>query len=93
MVGTRGNNTAARDDELTYNAFANSRVDNNPFNPDGDFESAQPIGARGADNQPTGRNFVKEDRETEQSDRTGKIPRGMFQPCAIHRLHAKLIRS
>ncbi|KAI0768125.1 hypothetical protein BD413DRAFT_664690 [Trametes elegans] len=62
-------------DNLTYNPQADARPDNAAFdessNPD-----LQPVGARGADNQPTYRDYKREDAETERSEQTGQIPRG-----------------
>ncbi|KAI9057206.1 hypothetical protein FKP32DRAFT_1598306 [Trametes sanguinea] len=61
-------------DGLTYNAQADARPDNAAFdestNPD-----IHPVGARGADNQPTYRDYRAEDKETARSDETGQIPR------------------
>ncbi|KAJ8456788.1 hypothetical protein ONZ51_g11917 [Trametes cubensis] len=62
-------------DGLTYNPQADARPDNAAFdestNPD-----TQPVAARGADNQPTYRNFRAEDDEAAFSEKTGQIPRG-----------------
>lgn len=67
----------ARDqvDDLTYNPKGTMQHDDAAYNDTGDIESAHPVGARGADNQPTNRNFLQEDQETEKSEHTGKIPR------------------
>lgn len=61
-------------DNLTYNPQADSRSDNAAF--DDTDPSFQPVGARGADNQPTYRNAGREDLGAERSDQTGQIPRG-----------------
>ncbi|KAI0329091.1 hypothetical protein GY45DRAFT_1354742 [Cubamyces sp. BRFM 1775] len=62
-------------DGMTYNPQADARPDNAAFdettNPD-----SQPVGARGADNQPTYRDYRAEDKEAERSERSGQIPRG-----------------
>ena len=62
-----------------YNSTPNSRglCSRAEFNPDR-AEDLQPLGARGADNQPTGRDYGKEDMETAYSDETGQIPRSMY---------------
>ncbi|CDO75793.1 hypothetical protein BN946_scf184934.g8 [Trametes cinnabarina] len=61
-------------DNMTYNPQADARPDNAAFdestNPD-----IHPVGARGADTQPTYRDYRKEDKETAHSDETGQIPR------------------
>ncbi|KAH8100934.1 hypothetical protein BXZ70DRAFT_907090 [Cristinia sonorae] len=62
-------------DSLTYNAGASAGRDNDDFVPSRD-DNFQPVGARGADNQPTGRNFRQEDQEAASSEATGKIPKG-----------------
>ncbi|EED83246.1 predicted protein [Postia placenta Mad-698-R] len=61
-------------DNLTYNPQADSRSDNAAF--DDTDPAFQPVGARGADNQPTYRNAGREDLDAERSDQTGQIPRG-----------------
>ncbi|PSR89000.1 hypothetical protein PHLCEN_2v4962 [Hermanssonia centrifuga] len=61
-------------DKVTYNPMADDRVDSDEFDPEEDTER-QPIGARGADNEPTRRHFAKEDMETARSDATGRIPK------------------
>ena len=73
-------------DNLTYNPQADARPDNAAFD-DNTNPDMHPVGARGADNQPTYRDYRKEDMETAQSDDTGRIPRGrplqtkfMFSP-------------
>jgi hypothetical protein len=66
-------NTERGVDQLTYNPRAAAEPDNAEYNPDKDDE-LQPIGARGADNQPTFRNAAKEDQEAEYSESTGRIP-------------------
>lgn len=67
---------AGRDvDSLTYNPQADARPDNAEFNDTSD-PGMHPVGARGADNQPTNRDHRKEDLETELSDDTGRIPKG-----------------
>lgn len=64
-------------DNPTYNTQAEVGVDSAAFDPDADNSA---VGARGS-NQPTARNFEREDMETERSDQTGKIPRGiLFHP-------------
>ncbi|EMD34159.1 hypothetical protein CERSUDRAFT_98087 [Gelatoporia subvermispora B] len=62
-------------DSVTYNPMADARPDAAEFDPD-HADDLQPVGARGAANQATGRNFGQEDTETAQSDKTGQIPRG-----------------
>lgn len=62
-------------DNLTYNAQADARPDSAEFN-DNTNPDVQPVGARGADNQPTNRDYAGEDREAEMSDETGRIPKG-----------------
>ena len=59
-------------DQLTYNPRAEADSDNMAYNPERDDER-QPVGARGADNQPTFRNAGKEDEETAYSESTGRI--------------------
>ncbi|KAI0749495.1 hypothetical protein C8Q80DRAFT_1269367 [Daedaleopsis nitida] len=61
-------------DKLTYNPQADARPDSAEFNPDTDSE-LHSVGARGASNQPTYRDHQTEDRETEESDATGRIPK------------------
>ncbi|KAI0360059.1 hypothetical protein OH77DRAFT_1419454 [Trametes cingulata] len=61
-------------DDLTYNPQADARPDNAAFDDNTD-PSIHPVGARGADNQPTYRDFQKEDMETERSEQTGQIPK------------------
>ncbi len=62
-------------DNLTYNAQADARPDSAEFN-DNTNPDVHPVGARGADNQPTNRDYAGEDREAEMSDETGRIPKG-----------------
>ncbi|RPD61161.1 hypothetical protein L226DRAFT_612867 [Lentinus tigrinus ALCF2SS1-7] len=62
-------------DNMTYNPMADARPDNAAFDEDTDPDM-HPVGARGADNQPTLRDYQKEDREAERSEETGTIPRG-----------------
>ncbi|KAH9945302.1 uncharacterized protein BXZ73DRAFT_96288 [Epithele typhae] len=62
-------------DEMTYNSQADARSDHAAFDDCTDPET-QPIGARGADNQPTNRNYLQEDQETERSEETGRISSG-----------------
>lgn len=69
-------------DDLTYNPQADAGADNAAFNPD---SYDHPVGARGADNQPTSRDFEVEDRETTRSEQTGQIPRGK----RIYVVHSK----
>ncbi|TBU32540.1 hypothetical protein BD309DRAFT_1076179 [Dichomitus squalens] len=61
-------------DNMTYNPQADARSDNAAFD-DNTNPDMQPVGARGADNQPTNRDYRKEDQETTRSDETGRIPR------------------
>ena len=69
--------SGARDlKSTTYNADAEAGRDSAAFDPNADNESFHPVGARGAGNQPTGRNWQGEDAETARSDETGQIPRG-----------------
>ena len=64
--------TDRESDDATYNPMADANVDNDEFSdPD-----RQPIAARGADSQPTSRNFDGEDDEAARSERTGEVPRG-----------------
>ena len=68
-------------DSLTYTPQADAHHDNAAFdestNPD-----IHPVGARGADNQPTYRDYRAEDKETARSDETGQIPRSkLSQYC------------
>lgn len=79
-------NTERDVDQLTYNPRAEAGHDNAAFDPDRDSESAQPLGARGADNQSTGRNFAQEDMETERSEQTGQIPKGTCFPAPLESL-------
>ena len=60
-------------DNLTYNPQADARPDNAAFD-DNTNPDIQPIGARGADNQPAFRNFAQEDKEAAQSDASRQIP-------------------
>jgi hypothetical protein len=84
MVGTtRSQAHVDNADDLTYNPQASALHDDAAFNNDGDFESAQPLGARGADNQPTNRNFAREDKETERSEQLGQIPRCEYTPSFV----------
>ncbi|KAJ3533354.1 hypothetical protein NM688_g7295 [Phlebia brevispora] len=61
-------------DDMNYNPQADARSDNAAFDPNFDNEDFHPVGARGAGNQPTGRNWEKEDQETSRSDQIGQIP-------------------
>ncbi|KAI9000512.1 hypothetical protein BD414DRAFT_471860 [Trametes punicea] len=61
-------------DDLTYNPQGDARPDNAAFD-DNTNPDVQPVGARGADNQPTYRDYQKEDQETARSEETGQIPR------------------
>ncbi|KAH9936054.1 hypothetical protein B0H21DRAFT_699044 [Amylocystis lapponica] len=63
-------------DDLTYNPQADARPDNAAFDPDTTDPRSHPIGARGANNQPTSVDAGREDRQAAQSERTGRIPRG-----------------
>ncbi|KAI0671534.1 hypothetical protein C8Q78DRAFT_991162 [Trametes maxima] len=62
-------------DNLTYNPQADARPDNAAFDESTD-SGIQPVGARGADNQLTYRDYQAEDLDTERSEQTGQIPRG-----------------
>jgi len=61
-------------DNLAYNPMADARPDNAAYD-EGTNDDLHPVGARGADNQPSFRNAGKEDLETDRSDATGRIPR------------------
>ena len=61
-------------DNLTYNPQADARPDNAAFD-DSSNPDMHPVGARGADNQPTYRDFNQEDLEAEQSEKSQQIPR------------------
>ncbi|KAI0710112.1 hypothetical protein C8Q76DRAFT_769850 [Earliella scabrosa] len=61
-------------DSLTYNPQADARPDSAEFNENTNSDM-HPIGARGADNQPTYRDYQAEDLEAEVSDQTGRIPK------------------
>ncbi|KZT67402.1 hypothetical protein DAEQUDRAFT_729035 [Daedalea quercina L-15889] len=61
-------------DDLTYNPQADAHPDNAAYDDHTNPES-HPVGARGADNQPTFRDAGKEDFEAEQSEVTGRIPK------------------
>ena len=65
-------------DNLTYNPQADARSDDTTFDPNTDNDSLHPVGARGAGNQPTGRDWQQEDQETASSDATGQIPRSKY---------------
>ncbi|KAI0649329.1 hypothetical protein C8Q79DRAFT_950000 [Trametes meyenii] len=62
-------------DSLTYNPQADAGPDNAAFDESTDA-GIQPVGARGADIQPTYRDYQGEDLDTERSEQTGQIPRG-----------------
>ncbi|KAI0711938.1 hypothetical protein C8T65DRAFT_608266 [Cerioporus squamosus] len=62
-------------DNMTYNPQADARPDNAAYDDD-TYGDMHPVGARGAANQPTNRDYQKEDRETEHSEKTGTIPKG-----------------
>ncbi|EPT01720.1 hypothetical protein FOMPIDRAFT_41334 [Fomitopsis schrenkii] len=62
-------------DNLTYNPQADARSDNAAFDDNFNGSDMHPVGARGADNQPTSRNAGQEDREAEQSENSRQIPR------------------
>jgi len=65
---------AGRDvDSATYNPQADARSDNAAFDPNEYPEDAQPVGARGATNQPTNVDYNREDREAEESELTGRV--------------------
>ena len=66
------------EDAFLYNSQADAGSDDAAFDPQADNEAFHPVGARGAGNQPTGRNWESEDKETASSDHTGRIPRGRF---------------
>ncbi|KAH9831661.1 uncharacterized protein C8Q71DRAFT_881868 [Rhodofomes roseus] len=62
-------------DNLSYNPQADARPDNAAFDESTNPE-LHPVGARGANNQATFRDYGKEDFETERSEATGRIPKG-----------------
>lgn len=74
-------NTEREVDQNTFNPRAEASSDNAEYRPEID-DARQPVGARGADNQPTFRDYTREDMETERSDATGKIPKGEQIRCA-----------
>ncbi|KAI0925716.1 hypothetical protein AcV5_008378 [Taiwanofungus camphoratus] len=61
-------------DELTYNPQADARIDNAEFDPEKTDPETQPVGARGAENEPTNRDAAREDAEAARSEETGEIP-------------------
>lgn len=61
-------------DELTYNPQADARIDNAEFDPEKTDPGTQPVGARGAENEPTNRDAAREDAEAARSEETGEIP-------------------
>ena len=65
-------------DNLTYNPQADAGSDNAAF----DDSGMQPVGARGADNQPSFRDAMQEDNEATQSEASGKIPRSEYMRCS-----------
>lgn len=75
MVGTARNDLS----DEGYNPKADLKLDNQEYSAADDL----PVGARGADTEPTNRDWAKEDKETEKSERTGQIPRGMFTTCGV----------
>lgn len=62
-------------DAASYNPMADARSDNADYEEDRDAD-LHLVGARGANDQPTFRDYQREDREAEQSEQTGSIPRG-----------------
>lgn len=62
------------------NENTNSRFDNDEYKPDGGNVDVAP---RGSKNQQTERNAGLEDRETADSDVTGKIPRRAFHASPL----------
>ena len=78
MVATAREHPTVDNDEIAYNPSSDVWHDRAEFDDADDFESARPIAARGAESQPTDRNFTQEDVETERSEQTGKIPRCKF---------------
>ncbi|KAI0925715.1 hypothetical protein AcV5_008377 [Taiwanofungus camphoratus] len=62
-------------DDLTYNPQADAQPDNAEFDPAAVDPESQLVGARGADNQPTYRDYGQEDVEAARSDETQQIPR------------------
>lgn len=74
-------------DNLTYNPQADARSDNAAFDDNFNGSDMHPVGARGADNQPTSRNAGQEDREAEQSENSRQIPRsGYMRPSSFRTL-------
>ena len=71
-------------DSLTYNPQADARPDSAEFN-EHTNPDMHPIGARGADNQPTYRDYQAEDLEAEVSDQTGRIPKSEWLHIARNR--------
>ena len=71
-------------DSLTYNPQADARPDSAEFN-ENTNPDMHPIGARGADNQPTYRDYQAEDLEAEVSDQTGRIPKSEWLHIARNR--------
>ncbi|KAI0059209.1 hypothetical protein BV25DRAFT_1809549 [Artomyces pyxidatus] len=64
-------------DEQNYNPSADTRFDDAEFT-DGQAR-ANTVGARGAGNQPTNIDALREDREAEQSERTGRVSKNEAQ--------------
>ncbi|TFK49542.1 hypothetical protein OE88DRAFT_1662038 [Heliocybe sulcata] len=62
-------------DRQTYNPQADARIDNAGYEDSTDPESVS-VAPRGAGNQPTGVNAAREDREAEESEISGRIPKG-----------------
>ena len=78
MVATAREQPTVDNDEIAYNPSSDAWHDRAEFDDADDFESARPIAARGAESQPTDRNFTQEDVEAERSEQTGQIPRCKF---------------
>ncbi|KAH7927908.1 hypothetical protein BV22DRAFT_1103356 [Leucogyrophana mollusca] len=76
-MSARRTNRASDVDDLTYNPQGDTATDNAAYNPDSD--EGIPVGARGADNQPTNVDAAREDREAERSEVTGKVSKGEVQ--------------
>ncbi|KAI0041697.1 hypothetical protein FA95DRAFT_667322 [Auriscalpium vulgare] len=65
-------------DKDTYNSAADTRFDDAAF--EGEEQASRiPVGARGADNQPTNVDATREDREATQSEQTGRVSKNEAQ--------------
>ncbi|EPQ52712.1 hypothetical protein GLOTRDRAFT_79832 [Gloeophyllum trabeum ATCC 11539] len=62
-------------DRQTYNPQADARLDSAGFEASTDPELVS-VAPRGADNQPTAVNAAREDKEAEESELSGRIPKG-----------------